>query len=156
MDRADHRAAVGILEQVGEALGRDRAGARALLESLWATVGDDGDPLHRCAIAHSLADVQDAPQDELLWDLRALAAGRELTDERVAEAGILGPSAAFFPSLHLNLADVYRRLGDPARSREHVAAGRAAIGSLQPDGYREMIEGGFDRIEAALEDRSAG
>jgi hypothetical protein len=154
VDRAGHRAAVGVLDQVGEGLALagsgDRAGARTLFESLWATVGDDGDPLHRCAIAHSLADVQDAPQDELVWDLRALAAARELTDERVAEAGILGPAAAFFPSLHLNLADVYRRLGDAARSREHVVAGRAALAAMQPDGYRDMIDEGLRRIDLAL------
>lgn len=145
---------MSILEQVGEALALsgagDRAGARALLESLWATVGDEGDPLHRCAIAHSVADLQDAPQDELVWDLRALAAGRELTDVGVAEAGILGPAAAFFPSLQLNLADVYRRLGDAPRSREHVVAGRAALASMQPDGYREMIDEGLRRVDLAL------
>lgn len=100
--------------------------------------------------------MQDVPQDELAWDLRALAAGNELTDERVAEAGILGPAAAFFPSLHLNLADVYRRLGEMSRSREHLAAGRSAIAAMEPGGYREMIEEALDRVQAALEDRSAG
>lgn len=149
-----HSEAVEILARVGDAIALatagERAKARALFESLWATVGSHGDPLHRCAIAHSMADVQDTPEAELVWDLRALAAASALTDERVAEAGILGPAAAFFASLHLNVADVCARLGDRARAREHVIAGRAALGALAADGYREMIESAFDRIDSSL------
>lgn len=148
-----------VLRAVGDgiALGsRDRAAARALFDELWRHVGDGGDPLHRCAIAHSMADVQDDPADELAWDLRALAAARSLTDARVSEAGILGPASAFLPSLHLNLADVYRRLGETLNAREHVVAGRAALAAMDVDEYRSMLEAAFDRVETGLEDRSAG
>jgi hypothetical protein len=48
-----------------------RTAARTLWEALWASVGERGDPLHRCALAHHLADVQDDPAAELSWDLRA-------------------------------------------------------------------------------------
>ena len=65
----------------------DRAGARALLEELWSQVGRDGDSLHRCAIAHQLADVQDELNEELAWDLAALDAAESLTDDRLAASG---------------------------------------------------------------------
>ncbi|MGW3068526.1 hypothetical protein ACWDA8_34880, partial [Streptomyces sp. NPDC001130] len=34
-------------------------------------------PLHRCTLAHYLADTHDDPEDELAWDLRALSRARE-------------------------------------------------------------------------------
>ena len=49
------------LSQAGE-----RDAARRVLEALWEDIGgEDGDPLHRCAVAHAMADVQDDPADEL-------------------------------------------------------------------------------------------
>jgi hypothetical protein len=53
-------------------------------------------------------------------------------------------------SLHLNLADVYRRLGDVAKAREHVAAGNAAIARLAGDGYSEMVATALSRISFSL------
>lgn len=59
----------------------EREAARAAFAELWAQVGPDGDALHRCAIAHSMADAQDHPRDELAWDRRALEAATSLTDD---------------------------------------------------------------------------
>lgn len=129
----------------------DRAAARGVFSLLWEETGTDGDPLHRCAIAHSMADVQDDPVDELEWDLRALTAANEVTDDRTARAGVPGGVAGFYPSLHLNLADAYRRLGDPAQARYHVAAGRERLDALSDDGYGAMIRGALQRIAAELE-----
>ena len=106
------------LNQQGE-----RDAARTLLADLWERVGPDGDPLYRCAIAHSLADAHDDPHEELAWDLRALDAADSITDERARQVGMVGPVAGFYPSLHLNLGDVYRRLGDGEAARRHLAAG---------------------------------
>src|ERR1700712_5652059 len=104
-----------VMSTVGEAIGLgrsgDRATARELLGRAWDQVGEDGDPMHRVGIAHSMADVQDDLEEELRWDLLALAAADQLTDQRVAEAGIAAPVAGFYPSLHLNLGESYRKLG---------------------------------------------
>jgi hypothetical protein len=145
-----------VMSELGEAMARgagpgaDRVGARAALARLWDEVGPDGDPFHRCAIAHTLADLQDDVRDELAWDLRALAAADALTDDRVAAGGVATTAAGFYPSLHLNLADAHRRLGDHERAAHHVAAGTAALAALPDDGYRQMIADALARIESRL------
>lgn len=148
-----------VMREMGVALALSQRGerseARSAFQSLWNRVGDDGDPFHRCAIAHSMADVQDDPNDELSWDLRALAAAEELTDERVTDGGVAASVAAFYPSLHLNLADVYLRLGELALAQDHVTASRAALVHLSPDGYASMISGALDRVEDDLAEVSS-
>jgi hypothetical protein len=147
-----------VMARVGEAIGAGLAGdlgaARQVLGQLWREVGPDGDPFHRCAIAHAMADVQDEVLDELAWDLRALDAGRLLTDDRLERAGVAGPARGFLPSLHLNLADVYRRLGEDEAARRHIALGRSARDALAEDGYGQMVLGALDRVEAELDARS--
>ncbi|MGW0595358.1 hypothetical protein [Streptosporangium sp. NPDC002607] len=128
----------------------ERAAARRLFSELWQEIGATGDPLHRCALAHSMADVQDDAHEELLWDLRALEAADLITDARARQAGITGPASGFYPSLHLNLGDVYRRLGDLDRARDHLRRGRAAVDALGDDGYGQMIRQGLDRLADRL------
>ncbi len=142
-----------ILAQVGEAIAltrSDRAGARAVLAAAWETVGDAGDALHRCAIAHAMADVQDSAHDELTWDLRALAAAGGLDDARLAAAGMAASVEELLPSLHLNLADVYRRLGDSAAALAHAAEARAALARAGTDRGSEMIREALDRVTSSL------
>jgi hypothetical protein len=143
-----------VMAKIGEGIGQrergDRVGARRLFAELWEQVGPDGDPFHRCALAHSMADVQDDVRDELAWDLRALEAADELTDARVQEAGVAGPVAGFYPSLHLNLADAYRRLGELEQAREHLVRGRAASTLLGDDAYAQMIHEAFERLASRL------
>ena len=142
-----------ILAGVGDAIALARgepARARAMLAALWSTVGDAGDALHRCAIAHAMADVCETVEDELVWDLRALDAGVLLDDARLAAAGMAASVEGLLSSLHLNLADVYRRLGDPAKARAHVAASTAAIASLSGDGYSDMVRRALSRITFSL------
>ena len=150
-----------VMTTVGEAIGLgrsgDRARARELLSRAWERVGVDGDPMHRVGIAHSMADVQDEPADELVWDLRALAAADELTDQRVAEVGIGTPVAGFYPSLHLNLGEVYRKLGRLEEARDHLRHGLEATRVLQwsaepPDGYQAMLIDALARLGERLED----
>jgi hypothetical protein len=144
------------MERIGEGIGLsqrgERAAARSLFAALWDDIGrDDGDPLYRCAVAHSMADVQDDVGGELRWDLRALAAAGLLTDERVARAGIDGSAAAFLPSLHLNIGDCYRRLGDLDAAAEHHRRGLAALPALGDGGDGSMVREGLDRLGARLQ-----
>jgi hypothetical protein len=144
-----------VMARVAEAMALGHAGdreeARRSFADTWAAIGgDDGDAFHRCAVAHSMADVQDDVRAELLWDERALAAADELTDERAAAGGVSAGVAAFYPSLHLNLGDCHRRLGDAARAREHLERSRAAIGTLPDDGYGQLVRGGLDRLAERL------
>ncbi|MYS50957.1 hypothetical protein GTW46_12960, partial [Streptomyces sp. SID6013] len=80
----------------------DREEARHRFLALWAEIGERGDPLHRCTLAHYLADTQDDPAEELAWDLRALSAAEELTEDRLAGRHEATSAArALYPSLHL-------------------------------------------------------
>jgi len=129
----------------------DRAAARALFEQVWAEIGgEQGDPLHVCVLAHSMADVQDDVHAELRWDQLALAAAGQLTDARVAQAGVPLTVAGLHPSLHLNLSDGFRRLGDLGHAREHLELARAGIGALGDDEYGRLIKDGLDRLASQL------
>ncbi len=63
----------------------DTAAARLSLESLWDEIGPDGDALHRCTLAHFLADLYDDAATSLVWDARALEAADSLDDTRVQQ-----------------------------------------------------------------------
>ncbi|MEV4832938.1 tetratricopeptide repeat protein [Nonomuraea sp. NPDC049486] len=130
-----------------------RDAARDLFAQIWDDIGgEQGDPLHVCVLAHSMADVQDDVHEELTWDLRALAAVGQVTDERVAEAGVPLSVAGLYPSLHLNLGECYRKLGDLGRAREHLQQARAEIGALGDDGYGRLIKGGLERLAEQLDE----
>lgn len=130
----------------------ERQAARALFAAVWDEIGGDaGDAFHRCALAHSMADVQDETEEELRWDLRALDAAELITEERAAQGGVAGPVRGFYPSLHLNIAECYRKLRDLPRARHHLRCGQAALGALGDDGYARMITGGLDRLAAGLD-----
>jgi hypothetical protein len=129
--------------------GEREAGKRSLTE-IWAEIGaENGDPLHRCALAHAMADLQDDVREELVWDLRALEAAHLITDDRAARAGVIG-AAALYPSLHLNLGDCYRRLGEVAAAGDHLRQGLAAAEALPDDGYARMVKGGLQRLGERL------
>jgi tetratricopeptide (TPR) repeat protein len=129
----------------------ERDAARALFGEVWDEIGgESGDPLHVCVLAHSMADVQDDVGEELLWDLRALTAAGLLTDDRVARAGVPISVAGLYPSLHLNLADCYRRLGDLDQARAHLERARGQIEALGDDDYGRLIRDGLDRLERLL------
>ena len=134
--------------------GGERDAARRVFETLWEDIGgEDGDPLHRCAVAHAMADVQDDPADELTWDLRALAAADLISDGRATEVGMTAPAAALYPSLHLNLGECYRKLGQQEPAREHLRRGLAATSALPDDGYGRMVRAGLIRLSDRLADR---
>jgi tetratricopeptide (TPR) repeat protein len=145
-----------ILIRIGQGVelhhGRgQREAARHLFAQIWDEIGGEPwDPLHVCVLAHAMADVQDDVHEELVWDQRALMAADQLTDARVAQAGVMLPVAGLYPSLHLNLGECYRRLGDLDRAREHLQRAQTGIGALGDDEYAQLIKGGLDRLTQRL------
>ncbi|MFF7353537.1 MULTISPECIES: hypothetical protein [Streptomyces] len=145
-ERQEQAALDPMLTRIGQVVmlhhGGDREEARSRLLDLWAEIGEAGDPLHRCTLAHYLADTQDDPEDELAWDLRALSAA----EERGAPLGVRG----FLSSLHLNLAADYVKLGRDDAARSHVRRARAAAGALADDGYGDGVRAAIGRLELRL------
>ncbi|MEU1904163.1 hypothetical protein [Streptomyces hygroscopicus] len=145
--RREATEAEAVLTRIGQAVmlhrGGDREEARNRLAALWQELEPDGAPFHRCALAHYLADTQDDPLDELIWDLRALAAADGLTG---------GPAPrAFVPSLHLNVAAGYLRLGQENAAREQLELARAAAGALGEDPYGDGVRAAIRRLTLVLE-----
>jgi hypothetical protein len=131
-------------------LGGDRPAARVWFAKLWAEIGEDGDPLHRCALAHYMADVRDDPAEELEWDLLALRAADSLTDDRAKTYHASLAVQGFYPSLHLNLGEDYRKLGDLAVAREHLELARAKLDALGENDYAAAIRAALDGLAERL------
>lgn len=142
-DMPDILAAVSVLHR-GE---KDRA--RALLLVLWETHATAGGPQQLSTLAHFLADTETDAGAELEWDLRALeaATGSRDADDRDALPPVPG---SFLPSLHLGVAEGYRRLGEFERARRHLLAASRRIDALPDDGYRNLIRGGLRRLQGLL------
>ncbi|WP_333767914.1 hypothetical protein [Streptomyces sp. IBSBF 2435] len=128
----------------------DREEARHRFTALWAELGEQGDPLHRCTVAHYLADTQDDPEDELAWDLRALRAAEAVDAERAGGGGQAGQVRGFYPSLHLNLAASYVRVGEERLARSHLGLARKACGALAEDAYGDGVRAAVGRLELRL------
>ncbi|WP_406307573.1 hypothetical protein [Streptomyces sp. NBC_00885] len=130
--------------------GGDREEARNRFGAIWSEIGEAGDALHRCTLAHYMADTQDDPGDELAWDLRALAAADGLSEERPARRETAHEVRAFYPSLHLNLAADYVKLQHPEAARVHLDRARAATDALGDDGYGNGVRAAIERLEVRL------
>ncbi|MEU6312023.1 hypothetical protein [Streptomyces sp. NPDC047014] len=152
-----------VMTRIGQAVillhAGDREEARNRLGALWSEIGEQGDSLHRCTLAHYMADAQDDPADELAWDLRALTAAGTAADAVEAGAAWEGPPAprephpavrGFYPSLHLSLAADYAKLERPEAARVHLARARAAAGALSDDGYGNGVREAIARLERQL------
>jgi hypothetical protein len=141
-------------------LGREGDGdaARRRLTKIWDEIGPQGDPFHRCVLAHFAADVQPDVRAELMWDLRALTAAGEVTDERAQQYHGSLSVAGFYPSLYASLADDYRRLGEWQQAREHLRQAQDSVGVLGDDPYGRLIRMGIARCadELAKGPRSCG
>ncbi|MFF6950913.1 hypothetical protein ACFZAD_19930 [Streptomyces iakyrus] len=155
-ERQEQAAPDAVLTRIGQVVmlhhAGDREEARHRYLGLWAEIGEHGDPLHRCTLAHYLADTQDDPADELAWDLRALTAAEEAREESVAVAAVI----AIYPSLHLNLADDYLGLGRRDAARTHLRWAREAAAALADDSYGEGVWAAIARLESRLGEGGTG
>ncbi|MFF9773684.1 hypothetical protein ACF1HJ_08435 [Streptomyces sp. NPDC013978] len=156
VERQERMAPDAVMTRIGQAVmlhhGGDREEARDRLLRLWAEIGEDGAPLHRCTLAHYMADTQDDPDTELAWDLRALSAADELSDGRPAEDRDELAARAFYPALHLNLAADYARLGRHDAARSHLRLARGALATLGDDGHGDGVRTALARLEARLDE----
>jgi hypothetical protein len=140
-----------MLARISDALGLynsgRRAEAREAFTQLWGELSH-GDPFHQCILAHYMADTQDEPVDELEWDRRALAAADRIARERPDAASLT--ILSFYPSLHLNLADVLHRVGQVEEARKHVKLAQQGTDALADDAYGQMIRNGIERLAGRL------
>lgn len=152
-------AADPVMQRISEAVvaarsGVDVDGPRSALLALWTEITAGGDPLHRCTLAHYLADLYEDPARALIWDVRALDAADVLTDGRARDHHAGLSVAGFYPSLHLNLADNLRRLGSFAAAAEHLDAARDRSSALPDDDYGRLIRAAIDGVGEAVGRRS--
>ncbi|ANW22382.1 hypothetical protein [Streptomyces clavuligerus] len=128
----------------------DTDGARERFGEIWAEIAPDGDPFHRCVLAHYMADLQPDPRDELAWDLRALDAAASVTDDRARQHDASLAIRGFYPSLHLNLAADFHRLEDTAQARTHLARAQEHLDALGDDDYGHGIRSAIQRLADRL------
>lgn len=140
--------------------GGDREEARNRFAALWEELGEDGSALHRCTLAHYMADTQDDPEDELAWDLRALRAADGIGREPAAPGSVCGEGAGsvrgLYPSLHLNLAADYHKLGEAQLARGHLGRARESSGALGDDAYGDGVRAAIARLDLRIVERGAG
>ncbi|MGW6456795.1 hypothetical protein ACWF94_12865 [Streptomyces sp. NPDC055078] len=143
-----------VMTRIGQAVmllhAGDREEARNRFAALWSQLGEQGDALHRCTLAHYMADTQDDPGDELAWDLRALTAAECLRGERQTGHPSALAVRAFYPSLHLNLAADYLKLRRPDAARVHLDRAREAAHALEDDGYGHGVRTAIERLARTL------
>jgi len=97
-----------------------------------------------------LADLQSSAEESLRWNRCALAAA-EMLDETIVSEALPGANLrSFYPSLHLNLAEDYRLMGDVEAARHHAREARTALSGTVDEGLVRMIRGGVERIERTL------
>jgi hypothetical protein len=158
-EQREQAAPDAMMTRIGQVVmlhrGGDRDEARDRFLELWAEIGEDGDALHRCTLAHYMADTQADPADELAWDLRALSAAEELTDGRVAEHHHSLAVRGFYPSLHLNLAADYAKLDRTEAARSHLRLAYEAVDALGDDSYGDGIRAAMHRLDLQLNGEAA-
>ncbi|MFD0364130.1 hypothetical protein ACFQZZ_22020 [Nocardia sp. GCM10030253] len=129
--------------------GSPDAARNALLE-IWDSLGPQGDPLHRCTSAHYLADLYEDAAQALSWDIRALDAADSLAADRARQYDSQLDVRGFYPSLHLNLADNYRRLGSFEAAQCEIDAARDSLHTLGDDAYGAIVRKAVDEIAESI------
>ena len=148
----------GLASALGQ-LATDPAAGRQALTELWDAL-DPGDAPARCILAHFLADAQDGLHDEIAWDEVSLAESAKISDDDLRAIHPAMHVAGFMSSLHLNLADGYRRLGRFEAAGRHLESSLAGNGALTGDrpedvAYRDLMVTGQQRVAAAIEARDS-
>jgi len=137
-----------IMDTIATLQGGDRVGARQAFAEIWKGLVPDGDCLARCVLSHYMADAQDDPSEELRWDLLALEASAGLTDQNMKRFNASLTRAEFLPSLHLNVAADYLKLGDPERARGHAMQANDLAQALPDTDLARLTRGAIARVLA--------
>lgn len=142
------RSVENLMTELNAALTAEPDSRKPKLDALWAEI-DPADHASRCIAAHFIADLQEDLDDEVAWDEVSL---RESVNVSDADLQAIHPTltvAGFMPSLHLNLADGYRRQGRFAEAADRLGTSRefdfaltdgTADEKLYADGIREAQE----------------
>ena len=109
-----------------------------------------GDPFHRCTLAHYLADLYEDPAESLVWDVRALDAADALTEQRAQQHHASLHVAGFYPTLHLNLADDFRRLGAFPAAAEQINEAEKHTSALPAEPYGDTIRTAIREMAQAI------
>jgi hypothetical protein len=129
--------------------GGEREHARAHFRALWEKLDTD-DHFHRCVLAHYMADAQDDPEAELHWDRIALEMAQTASPREFDDRFPGMTLASFFPSLHLNLASSYEKLGRLNDAAEHAEMAQHAASSLPNSPLGTMTAQAIARIRSRL------
>lgn len=137
----------------------DRPAALAHLMGMWDGLAAD-DKAGQCILAHYIADLHDDVADELRWDEAALAASRDVTDADLQNLHPTLTVAGFIPSLQLNVADCYRRVGrfeDAQSALSNSIAFNESLPSALPEqiAYRDIILGGQQNLAGKIAGRDS-
>lgn len=100
----------GLMTRLGAVLAGAPETRKQDLDALWAELDAD-DHAARCIAAHYIADAQDDLDAEVQWDELSLTEVVLTCDDELQAIHPTLSVAGFLPSLHLNLADGYRRQG---------------------------------------------
>jgi hypothetical protein len=128
----------------------EREIARSRMGELWHRLPPD-DRFHRCVLAHYMADAQDDAREELVWDLLAFEAASNARPEEFDDRFPGMSLASFFPSLHLNLASCYERIGEIDLARKHAIGAAAAAPSLSESHLGKLTADAIARLNARLD-----
>lgn len=126
--------------------------AKEHLLQLWEELSSGRDPLIRCTVAHYMANLQGGDTEASLgWNKAALSEIQRLADPNGLDPAIGVSPKDVYPSLYLNLAEDYRRLGELLDARAYLDRSRQALEELDPyrrqAGVSEAIKGVERRIQ---------
>ena len=123
--------------------------AKALFEQAWQQSADDFDA---CVAAHYVARHQTTADDELAWNLKALAHADSVADDRVQ---------SFYPSLYLNLAHSLEKVGRTIEACKLYSTAAIKLEGQPDTPYTRLVRSGIvagrqracATVDASLEDR---
>ncbi|MCE5291060.1 MAG: hypothetical protein LLG14_17750 [Nocardiaceae bacterium] len=130
---------------------------QAALMTMWHALDRD-DRAGQCILAHYIADLQNDVHDEVRWDETALEASNGVTDADLQRLHPTLTVAGFIPSLQLNVADSYRRIGrfdDALGALEVSVSHNHALPTELAEhvAYREVILIGQQRLAERIANR---
>jgi hypothetical protein len=105
--------------------------ARQLFQQAWDTASNDFEAF---TAAHYLARNQHDPNDNLKWNLEALARAQAINDES---------TKGHYPSLYLNVAKSYETLGDNHQAGRNYELAADSAQYLPVGKYADMIRSGI-------------